>query len=315
MNTSFFNQAYKARKVSVFHDVSTNIRVDMLREDEIHPLISGNKFRKLKYNLMHAKAMGFSKVLSFGGAYSNHIVALACACKMLELECVGVVRGDELALFSEEKLKENPSLKMAIEHGMQLKFISRDAYRNKNNSDFLEELRIEFGDFYNIPEGGTNALAVKGCKEILGEEDSVYDFICVPVGTGGTMAGLVEGSNRKQHVLGFSALASDYLTKEVSALTSKFNWDIRYDFHFGGYAKVTDDLVAFMNSFYASSGVLLDPIYTAKMMFGVVELIKFNFFPKNTRILAIHTGGLQGIDACNALRIKKGASIIHKVNV
>lgn len=313
MKPTFFDTDFKARKQFVFEDMQRNISVSMLREDEIHPQVSGNKFRKLKYNLKEAKSLGYKQVLSFGGAYSNHVAALAAACDQLDMNCVGVIRGDELANFTEDKLRANPTLNFALDYNMQLKFVSREAYRSKEKPEFLADLRKEFGDFFLVPEGGTNELAVKGCQEILNDETQEFDVICVSVGTGGTMAGLVEASQKHQHVIGFAALNSDYLTHEVSRMTSKDNWKINYDFHFGGYAKVNDTLVDFINVFSKNFGIHLDPIYTGKMMFGISELIKCDFFPKNTRILAVHTGGLQGIEGFNSTRVKKGSSIIQKV--
>lgn len=315
MEATFFTTNFKARKQFVFTDAKRNISVSMLREDEVHPVISGNKFRKLKYNLLQAQKEGKTKILTFGGAFSNHIAATAEAARVCGLESVGIIRGDELARNFPQILNENATLAHAHQNEMQLYFETRERYRKK---DFPEQLKFyneKFGDFYLVPEGGTNELAVKGCQEILSDDTENFDVICVSVGTGGTMAGLVETSKRHQHVIGFSALNSDYLTSEVRQMTSKQNWNICYDFHFGGYAKVTNELVDFINGFVQQYAIALDPVYTGKMMYGISELIKNDFFPKNTRILAVHTGGLQGIAGCNAMRAKKGASVIETVNL
>lgn len=315
MNLNFFDTYFKARKQFVFVDKQRNISVSVLREDEIHPVISGNKFRKLKYNLLQAQKEGKTKLLTFGGAFSNHIAATAEAARVCGLESIGIIRGDELAERFPEILKENSTLAHAHQNGMQLHFETRENYRKKNSLEQLKFYKEKFGDFYLIPEGGTNELAIKGCKEILSQQTDSFDVICVSVGTGGTLAGLVEASKSHQRVIGFSALNCDYLTSEVRQMTSKENWDICYDFHFGGYAKVTDELVGFINDFGKKYPIALDPIYTGKMIYGISELIKGDFFPKNTRILAVHTGGLQGIEGCNAIRAKRGASMIEKVKI
>ncbi len=316
MNTfSFFTETHKSTNYLLCKDEVTGIELWLKREDEIHPVISGNKFRKLKYNLLQAQKEGKTKLLTFGGAFSNHIAATAEAARICGLECVGIIRGDELAERFPEILKENSTLAHAQQNGMQLHFETRENYRKKNSPEQLKLYEEKFGDFYLIPEGGTNDLAIKGCQEILSDGTENFDVICVSVGTGGTMAGLVEASKSHQHVIGFSALNSDYLTSEIRQMTSKENWNICYDFHFGGYAKVTDELVDFINDFGKKYSIALDPVYTGKMMYGISELIKNDFFPKNTRILAVHTGGLQGIEACNSIRAKKGVSLIEKVKI
>ncbi|MEX0362769.1 MAG: 1-aminocyclopropane-1-carboxylate deaminase/D-cysteine desulfhydrase, partial [Allomuricauda sp.] len=208
------------------------------REDLIHPHISGNKFRKLKYNLVEAKRKGHSTLLTFGGAFSNHIAATACAGKEAGLKTIGVIRGEEL----EEGWQDNPTLKLASEHGMRLHFVSRSDYRTKRTDLFLDKLKMTFGDFYLLPEGGTNDLAIKGCEEILTEEDNRFEFICCAVGTGGTIAGLINSAQPHQNVLGFPALKGDFLTSEIQKLTDSEDWDLILNCHFGGYAKITAEL-------------------------------------------------------------------------
>ena len=162
-----------------------------------------------------------------------------------------------------------------------------------------------------IPEGGDNELGVKGCEEILTVEDEKFDYICCAVGTGGTVAGLINSSSDNQKVIGFSALKGDFLKDDVAALVTKTNWEIQTDYHFGGYAKITSELITFMNAFKSETGIVLDPIYNGKMMYGIYDLIKKGYFPKNTSILAIHTGGLQAIDGMNRLLQKKGMPLIN----
>ncbi len=283
-----------------------DVEVVIKREDLLHPDISGNKFRKLKYNLLKAKTEGFSTLLTYGGAYSNHIAATAAAGHLFGFKTIGVIRGDELRNNFEETLAKNPTLQLAHKYGMVFKFVSRTAFRLKNTRSFLKKLHREFGDFYNVPEGGTNQLAVKGCEEILKKEDSVFDFVCVAVGTGGTIAGLINSSKSHQKILGFPALKGDFLNREIKKLIKpKNNWQLITDYHFGGYAKVSKELVTFINDFKAETAVALDAVYTGKMLFGLADLIQKDYFKKGTKILVIHTGGLQGNKGMNTLLKKK----------
>lgn len=267
------------------------IELHIKREDVLHDEISGNKFRKLKYNLDEAKRQGKSRLLTFGGAYSNHIAAVAAAGRDYGFETIGVIRGDELAL----KYQENPTLKKAMQDGMQFCFATRTQYRDKMNVVFLEKLQQQFGDFYLIPEGGTNQLAVKGCEEILTEEDEVFDFICCAVGTGGTISGIINSLQTHQKALGFPALKGDFLYDDIRPYVKNQQWDLILDYHFGGYAKVSDELRLFIKEFNQKYLITLEPIYTGKMVFGVLDLISKGKFPEKSKILIIHTGGLQGL--------------------
>lgn len=296
---SFFSEIHKSRNQLVCKDEATGIELCLKREDEIHPVISGNKFRKLKYNILQAQKERKTKLLTFGGAFSNHIAATAEAARLRGLESIGIIRGDELAKDFPAILKENATLAHAHKNGMQFYFETRENYRKKDSPEQLANYQTMFGEAYVIPEGGTNALAIQGCKEITNEEDASFDVICCSAGTGGTAAGLIEASTKQQQVLAFSALKGDFLNQEISKWTKKENWKLNTDFHFGGYAKVSADLIQFINSFYASYEIPLDPIYTGKMLFGVFQLIKSGFFSENTCILAIHTGGLQGVESVN----------------
>ncbi|KQB38860.1 1-aminocyclopropane-1-carboxylate deaminase-like protein [Flavobacterium daejeonense] len=272
-----------------------SISVTIKREDLLHPVVSGNKFRKLKYNLLQAKAENKETLLTFGGAFSNHIAAVAYAAQEQGFRSVGVVRGDEL----NEKTDSNPTLQFAKECGMQFEFVSREAYRHKTEAAFLEELKAKFGDFYLVPEGGTNALAIKGCQEILTEEDAKFDYICCAVGTGGTISGIINSALSHQKVLGFPALKGNFLQDEIRIFAENDNWELINDYHFGGYAKINEELVHFINQFYEDTKIPLDPVYTGKMVFGVLDLIQKDFFPAHSNILLIHTGGLQGIFGMN----------------
>ncbi|WP_111685356.1 1-aminocyclopropane-1-carboxylate deaminase/D-cysteine desulfhydrase [Winogradskyella tangerina] len=268
----------------------------------IHPFISGNKYRKLKYNLQEAQQEGKRVLLTFGGAYSNHIAATAYAGKEYGFKTVGVIRGEELI----SKVDDNPTLNFARSCGMQFKFISREAYRAKGSEDFLQDLNSEFGDFYLIPEGGTNSLAVMGCAEILQTSDAQFDFICCCVGTGGTISGLINTSEAHQKVLGFPALKGDFLQQDIRKFATRENWELIGDYHFGGYGKIKPELIAFINRFKRTYDIPLDPVYTGKMMYGIFDMMESGFFPKDSKILAIHTGGLQGIEGMNLKLKQKG---------
>ncbi|MBP6113777.1 MAG: pyridoxal-phosphate dependent enzyme [Acinetobacter sp.] len=279
-----------AKTVNEQHIEYLGVPLTIKRLDQIHPQISGNKFFKLRYNFQEAQQQGFKNVLTFGGAYSNHIAATAFAAHQFGFNSVGIIRGEEL-----KDRPLNPTLATAQALGMQLHFISRTAYREKDQPEFLQTLSQQFPSHYVIPEGGTNQLAIQGCKEILTEQDQLhYDVICCAVGTGGTMTGLIEASHSHQMVIGFSALKGDFLTEEVRQKIQKSNWYITDDFCCGGYAKTTPSLLEFMTWFEQQYQIPLEQVYTAKMLYGVFQWIKQAKFKANQRILLIHTGGLQG---------------------
>lgn len=277
------------------------------REDLAHAFVSGNKFRKLKYNLRAAQAQQFKTLLTFGGAFSNHIAAVAAAGKELHFKTIGVIRGEEL----QDSVAQNPTLAFAKECGMALHFISRSDYRKKESAEFIDQLSSRYGQCYLLPEGGTNALAVRGCGEILDDSSKEADYICAPVGTGGTLAGLVKASAKTQHLLGFSALKGTFQHKVVHRYTPKTNFSITDAYCFGGYGKIDTELIRFINEFNRLTHVPLDPIYTGKMVFGIMDLLKKGHFKENSRIFAIHTGGLQGIAGMNQKLKKKNLPIIE----
>lgn len=284
-----------------------SVELFIKREDLIHPIVSGNKFRKLKYNLIQAKRENHSTLLTFGGAFSNHIAATAYAGKENGFKTIGVIRGEEL----ESKIHENPTLQFAQECGMKFEFVSREQYRLKEDTDFIKRLEAKFGSFYLVPEGGTNNLAVQGCQEILNEEDHVYNYICCAIGTGGTISGIINSAFSNQKVLGFPSLKGDFLQKDICKFAENENWDLITDYHFGGYGKITRELIEFINDFFEKHKIPLDPIYTGKMVFGVMDLINQNYFPKNSKILLIHTGGIQGVFGMNLKLKSKNLPTIH----
>ncbi|MEP2281020.1 pyridoxal-phosphate dependent enzyme [Maribacter sp.] len=277
------------------------------REDLLHPFISGNKYRKLKYNLLAAQAENQHTILTFGGAYSNHIAATAYAAKEKGFKAIGVIRGEEL----ESSWKTNATLKKAYDDGMRFKFISRSDYREKESDVFIDDLRNEFGQFYLVPEGGTNDLAIKGCEEIITKKDKEFDFICSSVGTGGTVSGLIKSSFLHQKVLGFSALKGGFLNDEIEKLVDNQRWQLVTDYYFGGYAKTSEELIHFINTFKEITSIPLDPIYTGKMIFGLFDMIKHDTFAVGTKIMAIHTGGLQGIAGMNSVLKKKNLPLLN----
>ncbi|HEY8690792.1 MAG TPA: pyridoxal-phosphate dependent enzyme [Chitinophagaceae bacterium] len=267
-----------------------NVSLSILRLDKIHHEISGNKFFKLYYFLQNAIASQ-KKIITFGGAYSNHLAATASACKMFEINCIGIVRGEEPKDISH-------TLLFCKEHGMELKFISRENYKRKDDEDFKIKLTGKFGDHVLIPEGGYSKQGVDGAALISNFYSADFTHICCAVGTATTLAGLINSSYVSQHIIGFSALKglTDFENR-IQFLIGKLldkKYSLNNDYHFGGYAKKTDELILFMNTFYKAFAIPTDFIYTAKMVYGVFELIKKNHFPAESKILCIHTGGLQG---------------------
>ncbi len=278
----------------------SNYTLEIKREDQLHSDISGNKYRKLKYNILEANSLLKKTLLTFGGAYSNHIVATAAVGKIYGFKTIGVICGEELI----NKIEGNPSLSYAKKNGMKFHFITREEYKHKSLPYFIENLKNQYGDFYVLPEGGINELAVKGCEEILDKSDSIFDYVCAAVGTGGTLSGLIRSSYSHQSILGFSALKGNFKTSNIEEFTSKSNYTILDDYCFGGYAKIDRELIRFINTVSEITGIPLDPVYTGKMLYGIIDLIKKGFFKENSRILAIHTGGLQGIYGMNQKLIK-----------
>lgn len=300
------NKYSRIQKIRFSEIENRGVSLFIKREDELHPFISGNKYRKLKYNLAEAAKLQKSALLTFGGAFSNHIAAAAAAGFSYNFKTIGIIRGNELANNLSETIQNNPTLKFASEHNMQFEFVSRAVYRDKTSKEFIASLQEKFGDFYLVPEGGTNYFAVKGCEEILAEEDAKYDVVCCAVGTGSTISGIINSLKNHQKAIGFPALKGDFLQHEIKKyILKKDNWSLNTNYHFGGYAKVSEELIIFINKFKKETNIPLDPVYTGKMIFGIVDLIKIGFFKNGTKILAIHTGGLQGIEGMNLLLKRK----------
>jgi 1-aminocyclopropane-1-carboxylate deaminase len=266
--------------------------------------MSGNKWYKLKFNIQEAREKGKNTLLTFGGAYSNHIYAVAAAGKIFNFNTIGIIRGEEYNTL-------NPTLSFAKENGMKLYYMDRESYRKKNSLEIRDKLIKKFGDFYLLPEGGTNELAVKGCSEIIEKIKLDYDYICCPCGTGGTLAGLITGLNGNKFALGFTVLkGASFLKNTVKTLLQPStmyylnNWDINLDYHFGGYAKFNKSLFEFIDRFSSLTNIPVEPIYTGKMLYGIYDLIANGFFKEETRIVAIHTGGLQGLDGLRSKNIR-----------
>lgn len=269
---------------------TAGVRVLLKRDDLIHPELPGNKWRKLKYNLAAARDAGARRLLTFGGAFSNHIRAVAAAGTIFGFNTIGVIRG-------EEHLPLNSSLRWAAERGMRLTYLDRTTYRAKTTTTVIDRLRQQFGDFYLIPEGGSNALALRGCAELVQEIDRDYDVVCCASGTGGTLAGIAAALPRARTAMGFSALkGGDFLRDDVASLQRDAygrvteNWSIVTGYHFGGYAKTDHTLRAFIDDFESRHGLRLEWVYVAKMIYGLFELIQRRRFPPGTTVVAVITG-------------------------
>lgn len=276
------------------------------RDDLIHPQISGNKFWKLFYNVNNYLEKKFEKplIITFGGAFSNHIAAVSEVGKLAQIPTLGIIRGEEVS----DKINENPTLHFAKKNGMNLRFVTREIYRNKEK--LTEYLQEEFPQALIIPEGGTNADAVKGVEMMLTDQTKEFDYLCTAVGTGGTVAGLSAYGEDSQKVLGFKVVRDASLDDLVLKLSGRQNFDM-IDASFGGYGKISDENIRFINDFKSKYGVALDPIYTGKMMQKIFEMIAEDFFPEYSRILCFHTGGLQGIAGANTILSRQNRNLIE----
>ena len=277
------------------------VTVDVKRLDLLHPLVNGNKGFKLKYNLLKAMSEKGQAVLTFGGAWSNHIYATAAAGKELGIRTTGIIRGEEPAQYSS-------TLEFARACGMHLEFVSRLDYEEKNTDEFKAWLQGKFGDFHLVPEGGSNYYGINGCMEILSASDKAnYDAVALAVGTGATLAGMLLSATPRQRLIGFSALkGGDFLRDDVlrhleyflmnKELANDFasQFSIETGYHFGGYGKWTDELMGFITEIETSYNLPLDQVYTGKALFGLLDLIARDTFTSGERILFVHTGGLQG---------------------
>jgi len=270
--------------------------VSIKRDDNIHPIISGNKWRKLKFNLHFAEENNYTGIISFGGSFSNHIHALAFACQQQGLKSIGIIRGEQI-------YASNYTLSMAQQWGMKLNFIDRKTYRLREDTDYLKALQKKYPDYLIVPEGGSNKLALGGVGEIITElnQQCEFDTLLTPVGSGGTLAGLIQADNNQHQLLGISVLKQEgYLTEQVNSLLgndySHFNnWQILSEFHRGSYAKFSKEDEGRIIDFNQQTGFVFEPVYSGKMILALLDLIERGYFPKGQRIVLLHTGGLQGI--------------------
>ncbi len=297
--------------------VEKGLKVFIKRDDLIHPSVQGNKWRKLKYNILKIKELGISKMLTYGGAFSNHIYATAAAGKSFGIDTIGIIRGERSYPLSK-------TLVFAESCGMSLVFVSRTDFKDKDAIANKVTQNIA-SDVYLLPEGGTNKLALLGCQEIVQEITHqvpfAIDYFITACGTGGTIGGIIQSVNENQKVVGISVLKGNFLKNDIANIINvndnseifikknlniekKINWVINTDYHFGGYAKWTVELIEFINQFKVQYGIQLDPVYTGKMFYCLFDLIKKDYFPRGASIAAIHTGGLQGIEGFNEVRLK-----------
>jgi 1-aminocyclopropane-1-carboxylate deaminase len=281
----------KPRIDTVQLDNKYQISTDVLRLDMINPVVSGNKWYKLKEYLKEALALNKKVIVTYGGAFSNHIVATAAAAQAFRLKSIGIIRGEKPTVLSH-------TLKNAIDYGMELIFVSRDVYKNK---ELPPETFLNYTteDIYLVNEGGYGVLGMNGATHILGEiETGKYDHIIAASGTGTTLAGLIDASTEHQQVLGISILKNNFsVVDEIKAILPQEKWDrinIIFDYHFGGYARSTMKLISFMNDWYEKTGIPSDFVYTGKLFFAVNDLIQKGYFKEGSQILVIHSGGLQG---------------------
>ena len=273
-----------------------NIDVFIKRDDLIHPIISGNKWRKLKYNLAQATQGSYQGILSFGGCFSNHIHALAFACQQQNIKSVGIIRG-------EQNYANNFTLSWARHWGMTLDFVDRKTYRLRNQAEYLAELQRQYPQHFIVPEGGSNTFALPGVAEVITELNDQCDFdsLLTPVGSGGTLAGLIAGDKNQHQLLGIAVLKqSDYLQAEVKQLLSieakqYSNWQILSEFHLGGYAKFSQVDCQRIIEFSQITGIDFEPVYSGKMLLALLDLVDNGFFAAKKRIVILHTGGLQGL--------------------
>ena len=280
------------------------LRLFILREDLIHPHISGNKWRKLYYNIQEAKQQSLDSLITFGGAFSNHIAATASAGKEFGFKTIGFIRG-------EEHLPLNPILSYAKSCGMEFRYLTRSDYKLKEKSTFLNFILKNDKNYHFLPEGGTNRLAVKGCEEILIDLPVDFEYVCCACGTGGTISGIINSLKSHQKAIGFPALkGGDFLKEEIEKYVTNSQWELNLNYHFGGYAKVKPKLISFINSFKTKHKIPLDPVYTGKMLFGLWDLIEKDYFRAGSTIIAVHTGGLQGIAGMKDYLKNKGLQIL-----
>ncbi len=284
----------------------SKVRLFLKREDMVHPEISGNKYWKLFFNINNylKNQAQPKKLITFGGAFSNHIAAVAAAGKISQTETLGIIRGEEL----QNNWQQNPTLYAAAQNGMAFRFVKRSSYRDK--SHLTLQLEQEFPNACIIPEGGTNADAVEGIQYMLGTKTECFDYLCTATGTGGTAAGLSKFAKKNQLIIGFPVVNDLSLKQTILNLSAKNNFELINAAN-GGYGKISDENIRFINEFYEKHRIPLDPIYTGKMMQQLFKLIEENYFPDHAKILAFHTGGLQGIAGANKMLKMQNRTLIN----
>lgn len=299
----FFNTTLSVlHKIDLKPFVGKSFDIQLKRDDLIDAFVSGNKWRKLKYNIekaLHTKAKG---VITFGGAHSNHLIATAKACNKINLKSIGLVRGEELNSDS------NPTLKKCVHFGMELVFLSREEYKMRNEKFYKDDVKLKYPNYYLVPEGGANFYGAVGCQEIMKELPKETTDVIVSAGTGTTATGLILGANSNQKIHIVSALKGNWMEDEVTQLLRYITFDdetvedlvnrasFQSNSHRGGYAKIDDDLLTFIQDFYKHFQIKLDAIYTAKTMLWLIEEIKKGTFNSSSKLVFLHTGGVQGMD-------------------
>jgi len=278
LNQQIFSELYLNNEIEVF----------IKRLDLIDPFISGNKLFKLKHNVDRALFQKKNMLITFGGAFSNHILATAAYTKKKKIDCLAIVRG-------EEYYELNPLLTLAKEYGMKFSFVSRKEYAKRNDNNYVSELIRKYKKAFIVPEGGNNKLGVLGAEEILEKQDKSFDYIICPIGTGATLSGIVNSSNRTQKVIGINCINDTKdINKNISQKTNKNNWEIINEFNFGGFAKFDNLLTEYLKKFKLNYKITLDLNYTTKMFFGFEKLIERRYFQRKSKVLLIHTGGTYG---------------------
>ena len=278
LNQQIFSERYLNNEIEVF----------IKRLDLIDPFISGNKLFKLKHNVDRALLEKKNMLITFGGAFSNHILATAAYAKKKNIDCLAIVRGEE---YSEL----NPLLTLAKEYGMNFCFVSRKEYAKRNDNNYVSELIRKYKKAFIVPEGGNNRLGVLGAEEILEKQDKSFDYIICPIGTGATLSGIVNSSKKTQKVIGINCINdTKVINKNISQKTNKNNWEIINEFNFGGFAKFDNLLTEYLKKFKLNYKITLDLNYTTKMFFGFEKLIERRCFQRKSKVLLIHTGGIYG---------------------
>ena len=281
-----------------------NVNITIKREIASDFYLTGNKYRKLKYNLIEFYKSKYEGMVTFGGPFSNHLAATSSLCKHFGIKCFGFVRGDEM------NNKLNPTLGHCIKSGMQIEYLNREDYKLKLFSQKVKNF-LSKRNLYLIPEGGANDFGIKGSSEMIGSSDYTFDTVCLAVGTGGTMVGVSNSLKNNQKLLGFLSVKDKSRSNYISnSINSNINYELIEEFTFGGFGKFNNELIIFINSFKKKYKIPLDPIYTGKVLFGIFTLINNYNWSWGKNILFIHTGGLQGVDGFNFSQEKKGGLLL-----